>query len=175
MHMDMLILVDDDDNAVGCEEKETCHVLPTRLHRAFSIFIVNAKGEMLIHRRSEIKKTWPGFWTNACCSHPREGESLDVATQRRLQEELGFNCPLRHLFRFRYQARYDGNYGEDEVDHVFIGVYEGPVRPDPEEIAEWKFVAVEELQRDIEVHHARYTPWFRIALPRVVDFLEKNS
>ena len=116
---DFLILVDENDNEVGYEEKELCHLLPTKRHRAFSIFIFNSAGKILIHKRSALKKTWPGFWTNACCSHPRKGESLEEATARRLQEELGFQTQLIHLFTFLYHADYDGTYGENEIDHVF--------------------------------------------------------
>ena len=134
--MDTMILVDSDDNVIGCDEKEACHLVPAKLHRAFSIFIVNSKGEMLIHRRSSLKKTWPGFWTNACCSHPRKDESLEEATGKRLFFEMGFTCPLTYLFHFEYKADYDGVYGENEVDHVFLGFYDGPVNPNRDEVEE---------------------------------------
>jgi isopentenyl-diphosphate Delta-isomerase len=172
--MDALILVDEEDRETGFEEKKKCHLVPTKLHRAFSVFILNEKGEMLVHRRAQGKKTWPAFWTNACCSHPRKGESLEMATQRRLREELGFSCPLTHLFTFRYQADFDSIYGENEIDHVFAGTYGGPVKPDPEEIGEWMFMPVEELWRDVEARPKRYTPWFRIALPKVIKHLKKT-
>ncbi len=172
--MDDLILVDEDDKVVGSKEKESCHLLPTTLHRAFSIFIVNSSGEILIHRRAEGKKTWPGFWTNACCSHPRQGESLEGATRRRLAEELGFTCPVRHLFTFRYQARFDDRYGEDEVDHVFLGTYDGPVRADPGEIAEWRWISLGELLEDTARDREHYTPWFLIALPGVMEHLKTS-
>jgi isopentenyl-diphosphate Delta-isomerase len=171
MDKDVLILVDERDEPAGYEEKEVCHIIPTKLHRAFSIFILNGKGEMLIHRRALSKKTWPGFWTNACCSHPRKGESLEAATQRRLQEEMGFTCPLTHLFAFRYKADYDATYGENEVDHVFVGAYSGEVNPDGEEIAECKFVPIAALLRDVGEHPEKFTPWFKEALPRVVRIL----
>jgi isopentenyl-diphosphate Delta-isomerase len=169
--MDMLILVDEANRETGSEEKEKCHLIPTRLHRAFSIFIVNSRKEMLVHRRSGSKKTWPGYWTNACCSHPRKGESLEVATQRRLGEELGFSCPVEHLFSFHYEACYDGAYGENEIDHVSLGIYDGPVTPDMDEIAEWKFVAPESLAAHVAAEPDKYTPWFKAALPRVLAYL----
>ena len=165
---DLLILVDEDDNIRGHEEKENCHLLPTKLHRAFSIFILNSKGEMLVHRRSRLKKTWPGLWTNACCSHPRKGESLETATLRRLREELGFETPVAPLFTFRYEADYDGEYGEKEIDHVFLGFYDGPVKVNPEEIDEWKFVTLEALKADVEANGGEFTPWFKEALPGVL-------
>jgi isopentenyl-diphosphate Delta-isomerase len=170
--VDTLICVDESDNGTGFEEKERCHLHPTRLHRAFSIFIFNSRGEILLHRRSRSKKTWPGFWTNACCSHPRKGESLEAATARRLKEELGFETPVTHLFRFQYRADYDADYGENEIDHVFVGFYDGEVSPDPGEIEEWRFVETEKLREEMKAHPETYTPWFKIALPRV---LERNE
>jgi isopentenyl-diphosphate Delta-isomerase len=167
--MDMLILVDAEDNISGYDEKENCHLIPTKLHRAFSIFIINSKGEMLIHKRSTLKDTWPGFWTNACCSHPRKEESLDNATQRRLMEEMGFTCPLKYLFKFQYRSDYDKKYGENEVDHVFIGFYDGTLKPDKNEIEEWKFIGIDTLQEDVKNYPAKYTPWFMKALPGVIS------
>ena len=123
---------------------------------------------MLIHRRSRAKKTWPGFWTNACCSHPRKGESLDSAIQRRMVEELGFSCPVSHLFAFHYEALYDERYGENEVDHVFVGTYDGPVYPDHSEIEEWTFVPFDALGADMAAEPKKYTPWFKEALPGVL-------
>jgi isopentenyl-diphosphate delta-isomerase len=169
MVMDTLILVDTEDRERGFEEKEICHLIPTKLHRAFSIFIINEKGEMLIHKRAGGKKTWPGFWTNACCSHPRKGETLVTATKRRLKEELAVFCPVTHLFSFRYSAEFDATYGENEIDHVFLGTYNGVVKPDPKEIEEWKFVNLEELAIDVEARGEGYTPWFKKALPKVME------
>ena len=171
--MDMLILVDYEDSIVNYEEKESCHLIPTKLHRAFSIFIINSKGEMLIHKRSGLKNTWPGFWTNACCSHPRKGEELENATKRRLLEEMGFVCELEYLFKFQYQSDYDKKYGENEVDHVFIGFYDGELKPDKNEIEEWKFVGTDALLEDVKNYPEKYTPWFMKALPQVMKHLVK--
>ena len=165
---DLLILVDEDGNVVGYEEKEHCHLAPTVLHRAFSIFIFNSRGEMLIHRRSSTKETWPGFWTNACCSHPRKDESLETATTRRLREELGFETSVTPLFTFRYEANYDGKYGENEIDHVFLGIYDGKINPNRDEIDDCKFIAIEALKADVEANPEKFTPWFRKALPGVL-------
>ena len=166
---DSLILVDEHDNCIGYEEKEPCHILPVKRHRAFSIFIFNSAGQILIHRRSTLKKTWPGFWTNACCSHPRRGESLGEATERRLREELGFETRLTYLFTFSYTADYDSQYGESEIDHVFLGFYDGMVSPDPGEIEDWKFVDPEVLNADLQKRPENYTPWFKRALPEVLQ------
>jgi isopentenyl-diphosphate delta-isomerase len=169
--MDELILVDEKDNDLGYAEKESCHLIPTRLHRAFSIFILNSTGMMLIHKRSSGKKTWPDFWSNSCCSHPRKGEDLSEAVTKRLEEELGFTCPLRHLFRFSYKNDYDNRYGEYEIDHVFIGQYDGEIRPNPDEIADFKFINLDELTQDVEAYPEKYTPWFKQALPKVVKYI----
>ncbi len=166
--MEQIILVDSNDNEIGCKEKEKCH-RPPILHRAFSVLIFNGKGQMLIHKRSAKKKTWPGFWTNACCSHPRKGEDTKKAAERRLNEELGFSCDLKFLFKFEYKAMYDNEWGEHELDYVFEGDYDGPVKPDEDEVEEIKFVNVGELKKDIKTHPEKYTPWFRIALERAMD------
>ena len=171
---DTLICVDEDDGVVGFEEKDLCHLLPAKLHRAFSIFIFNSRGEMLIHRRSLAKKTWPGFWTNACCSHPRKGESLETATVRRLREELGFETAVVRLFSFHYSTDYDGRYGENEIDHVFLGVYDGVIDPDPGEVDEWRFITPENLAEEIARDPGSFTPWFKIALPRVLEIRAKQ-
>jgi isopentenyl-diphosphate delta-isomerase len=168
--IDEIILVDHRGNDIGSEEKDTCHRIPTKLHRAFSIFITNKNGHMLIQKRAATKKTWPGFWSNACCSHPRKGESLLEATQRRLREELGFTCPLQHILTFRYRADYNTEFGENEIDHVFFGQFDGAIKPNRDEIDDWRFVPIEELSQDIYRNPEKYTPWFKKALPRVVKF-----
>ena len=169
--MEMLILVDEKDGEIGFAPKEETHVWPAKLHRAFSIFIFNSKGEMLIHKRASMKKTWPGFWTNACCSHPRKGEATAEAAARRLKEELGFSCELKEMFAFPYKAQYDEHYGENEFDHVFIGHYDGPVKPDKGEVEEWKFVAIRDLITHVAVHPEIYTPWFRACFERVLEVM----
>ena len=169
-----LILVDSKDKEIGFEEKPACHKWPCKLHRAFSIFIVNSKGELLIHVRSRGKATWPEkYWTNACCSHPRKGESLEEATQRRLKDELGFTVPLQELFSFEYKAQYDLVWGEHEFDHVFLGNFDGHVVPNPAEVKEWKWASPAFLLKDMKDNPGSYTPWFKIALPRVLQHMKK--
>lgn len=165
---DFLVLVDEDDNIVGYREKEHCHRTPAKRHRAFSIFIFNSKREMLIQRRSHMKKTWPGFWTNACCSHPSKNELLQTATRRRLREELGFEIPVTFLFKFSYESDYDKEYGENEIDHVFVGIYDGKIKPNRDEIADWRFVTIEALSAEVQTSPGEFTPWFRKALPHVL-------
>ena len=171
--MEQVILVDEADNELGYEEKHECHKIPVKLHRAFSIFILNHNGQLLITRRAETKYHWGGFWSNACCSHPRKDEPIELAARRRLEEELRFSCNLKFLFKFIYKADFDGVWGEHELDHVFIGHYKGTVSPDAEEVDEFKWVGAEELQKDMKEHPDKYTPWFKIMLPRVLENLKK--
>jgi len=166
---DALILVDSQDRQVGSQTKAECHRHPLPLHRAFSVFLFDQGGRMLITQRSGKKTTWAGFWSNACCSHPRDGESAEEAAQRRLGEELGISAELRFLFKFEYQADYDATWGEHELDHVFVGTYEGPLRPDRDEVEGAKFMDVEELKRDIRNNPDHYTPWFKMSLERVLN------
>ncbi len=166
--MEQIILVDSGDREIGYEEKEKCHSHP-KLHRAFSVFLFNDAGEMLVTQRSSAKKTWPLFWSNACCSHPRKGESCEAAAKRRVKEELGIDCAPEFLFKFEYSAQYDDTWGEHELDWVFSGKHDGPVNPDETEINDWKFVDVQELREDVRKNPDRYTPWFKLALERVLE------
>ena len=158
---DTLILVDESDNQVGTEEKMKAH-REGKLHRAFSILIFNSKGQMLLTKRAESKYHWGGFWSNACCSHPRKGESIEQAAHRRLKEELGFDCELQEGFSFIYEAVYENGLGEHEFDHVFIGTYDGEPEPDMNEVDSWRWADVESIAKDIS-NSAKYTPWLQIA------------
>ena len=135
---EMLILVDEKDNITGYKNKLECHEGEGILHRAFSIFIFNDAGELLLQKRSAQKHLWPNYWSNSCCSHPRKGEELENATQRRLAEELGISTPLKHLFTFQYYAPYKNIGSEREMCAVFIGksndclLYTSPSPRDPE-------------------------------------------
>jgi len=169
-----VILVDERDDEIGTMEKMEAH-RQARLHRAFSVFIFNSKNEMLIHRRALDKYHCAGLWTNACCSHPAPGEStLDAAT-RRLKEEMGFNAELKEAFSFVYKAPFDNGLTEHEVDHCFVGFYNGSIKPDPKEVAEWKFVTTKDIADDVKKHPEKYTPWFRIALPRIIKYIKKTG
>lgn len=163
-----VILVDEHDEAVGTGEKMATHRTGD-LHRAFSIFIFNPQGQMLLHRRAEGKYHSGGLWTNACCSHPRPGESTAEAAHRRLQEEMGFDTELEEAFRFIYRAELDNDLVEHELDHVLVGTYDGVPEPDPEEVGDWKWVDLEELEEDLEERPERYTAWFKAAVGRVID------
>ncbi len=171
---EFVILVDENDNEIGVEEKIKAHE-KGKLHRAFSIFIFNSKGEMLIHKRAENKYHSPGLWTNACCSHPRPKESLEEATKRRLMEEMGFNCSLKKAFSFIYKAKFDNGLTEHEFDHVFIGVCDVEPKPNANEVADWKWVKIDELLEDVKEHPEKYTVWFKKALPRVIEYAKSHG
>lgn len=163
-----VILVDESDREVGTEDKERAH-REGRLHRAFSVFVFNSRGEMLLQRRARGKYHSPGLWTNTCCSHPRPGESVAAAARRRLREEMGMECELRGAFPFLYRAELDGGMTEHEYDHVLVGECDRDPVPDADEVEEWAWVDPEALRSRVEEDPESYTYWFRIALPDLLD------
>jgi isopentenyl-diphosphate delta-isomerase len=166
---DYLILVDEDDNPIGFEEKLQAHMDGGKLHRAFSVFIFNAAGELLLQQRSRGKYHFGGRWSNTCCSHPLRGED-DVATaaRSRLMHEMGLDVELRPVFTFTYRAT-DPASGltEHEYDHVLIGRAEGAPRPDPSEVSAARWVSLDALQRELDTSPGRFTPWLSIALDKL--------
>jgi isopentenyl-diphosphate Delta-isomerase len=157
-----LILVDDQDREVGSEAKGVCHEGSGMLHRAFSIFVFNSDGELLLQQRSGSKPLWPEYWSNTCCSHPRLGETMEVAVSRRLRQELGFECELKYLYKFMYQAQFGDLGAEREYCWVYLGYYDGPVDPNVSEIANWRFVDIKSLDRELETAADSFTPWFKL-------------
>jgi isopentenyl-diphosphate delta-isomerase len=157
-----LILVDEHDREIGFKPKADCHVGHGVLHRAFSIFVFNGADELLLQKRSATKPLWPNYWSNTCCSHPRRGESMEDAVQRRLKQELGFTCPLEFLYKFKYQADYGEQGAEHEFCWVYYGRYDGPVDVNVNEIADWRFVSVEDLERELATRPETFTPWFKL-------------
>lgn len=140
------------------------------LHRAFSIFIFNDEGHMLIHQRAKTKYHCGGLWTNACCSHPRQNETILQAANRRLMEEMGMQCPLQEVFSFVYRAEVDKNLVEHEFDHVLFGTYNGnSITPNPEEVESFRWIAIADLQKEVQETPHHFTPWFLIVLPRILD------
>jgi isopentenyl-diphosphate delta-isomerase len=168
--MEQLILVNELDEMVGTMEKMEAHQ-KAMLHRAFSIFIFNSKGEMLLQQRAEEKYHCGGLWTNTCCSHPRPEEDTAAAAKRRLQEELGFTTPIKKAFDFVYKAPFSNGLTEYEFDHVFFGEYEGDLRPNPKEVAAVRYLNVNTIQSMMEEKPAQFTPWFHIAFPKMMDWL----
>lgn len=162
-----LILVDPDDRVVGYATKARSHDGQGTLHRAFSAFIFNARGELLVHQRAAGKRLWPGYWTNSCCSHPRRGENITQAAERRLEQELGLSCALTFIYKFKYQARYSGAGSEHELCHVLVGQTDSPVRANPTEVQDWRFAEPGALDREMAEHPERFTPWFKLEWQRL--------
>ncbi len=158
--MEELILVDEDDFEIGFGEKVACHVGLGKLHRAFSVFIFNSKGELLIQRRAHEKMLWGGFWSNSCCSHPRRGEEIEDAAARRIVEELGIACSLRYVYKFRYNAGFENIGSEREVCSVFVGLCDNEPIVDMDEISDFRWVRISELFYDVSENAGKYTPWF---------------
>lgn len=171
--MRSLILTDLFDHEIGSMSKSEAHRLG-RLHRAFSVFIVDGD-KMLIQKRHRDKYHSGGLWANACCSHPAQGEALDDAVSRRLQEELGVRCGVREAFSFVYFAQFAEDLFEYEYDHVFIGNYSGPCDYDRSEIEELQWISFEELERRMLERPQDFAVWFMIAAPKVLRMLRKDN
>ncbi len=166
-----VVLVDENDRELGVAEIYEAHRNPAKLHRAISILLFNSRGEMLITKRAPEKFTWPGYWTNSVCANVFPGESYNDCADRRLKEELGISTGLIEKFSFIYSAVYDEQYGENEIDHVFTGIYDGKFKPDPKELSDHKWVGIEELRADMAKHPEIYTPWFKIIINDYSDVL----
>lgn len=162
-----LILVDESDREIGHLSKGACHEGDGVLHRAFSVFVFNSSGELVLQQRSAEKLLWPLFWSNSCCSHPRRGESMEVATERRLAQELGMVCGVHHLFTFQYQARYLDLGSENEVCWVFAGLSNDLPQPNIHEIADVRWITADDLDREFLTQPEVFTPWFAMEWPRV--------
>jgi isopentenyl-diphosphate delta-isomerase len=164
---EFVILVDENDREIGIEEKLKAHQ-QALLHRAISIFIFNRKGQLLLQQRAFSKYHSGGLWTNTCCSHPRPGESLLAAAERRLQEEMGFFCPLKKVLQFIYKAELDQGLTEYELDHVFTGHFEGDPILNPQEACSFQWIDVKKLKEEIQKNPASYTVWFKLILDKVI-------
>lgn len=161
-----VILVDKNNRKIGIEEKMKAH-REGKLHRAFSIFIFNSKGESLIQQRAVTKYHSGGLWSNTVCSHPKPDESYEQAVHRRLKEEMGFDCKLKKLFCFIYKTSFQSGLIENEYDCVFIGKFDGKPKPDTREIMDYKWVPTEELRQDITKNPEKYSVWSKIALKKI--------
>jgi isopentenyl-diphosphate Delta-isomerase len=174
--MEQVILVDENDNMIGSMDKLDAHHKGV-LHRAFSILLFNSKGELLIQKRAAAKYHSGGLWTNTCCSHPVPGEPIDIATRRRLQFEMGIDSQTRFAYKFIYNVPLDKNLTEHELDHVFIGTFDGVPQPNPEEVEDWKYVNIPDLMKDMALNPERYTHWFKLILrhPELNQFVKAYS
>ncbi len=161
MEEEKVILVNENDEQIGLMPKLEAHE-KALLHRAFSVFILNDKQELMLQQRAQHKYHSPGLWTNTCCSHQREGETNLEAGTRRLQEEMGFITPLKETISFIYKAPFDNGLTEHELDHVMVGHYEDNPVINPEEVADWKWMAIEDIKEDMAKNPDLYTAWFKI-------------
>jgi len=157
-----LILVDADDKETGYLSKAEAHDGAGILHRAFSVFLFNDDGELLLQQRAESKRLWGGYWSNSCCSHPRRGESMEVATRRRLRDELNVDAELEFVYKFCYEASFGDAGSENELCHVYLGRAKGEVRENDHEIAATRFVDAASLAAEMKASPDMFTPWFKL-------------
>ena len=174
MTEERVILVNEKDEQIGLMPKMEAHEKAV-LHRAFSVFVLNEKNEIMLQQRASHKYHSPLLWTNTCCSHQRDGETNLQAGNRRLQEEMGFETELKQLFHFIYKAPFDNGLTEHELDHVMIGYYNGEPKINPEEVENWKWMGIEEVQKDMQSHPEVYTVWFKIIFDEFYHFLEEHT
>jgi len=166
MNKNYVVLVDSCNREIGIEEKIKAHKTG-KLHRAFSIFVFNKNGELLLQQRAESKYHSEKLWSNTVCSHPRPGETYHRAVHRRLKEEMGFDCKLKKLFCFIYKAEFKNGLIENEYDCVFAGRFDGRPDPNPKEIMDYKWVDIKKLRQDLKSHPKNYSVWLKIALDKM--------
>ena len=174
MTEEKVILVNENDEPIGLMEKLEAHEKAV-LHRAFSVFILNDKNEVMLQQRAHHKYHSPLLWTNTCCSHQREGESNIEAGTRRLHEEMGFSAELKELFHFIYKAPFDNGLTEHELDHVMIGYYNEEPKINPDEVENWKWMSIEAIKDDIQTQSENYTVWFKIIFDEFYHYLEEHK
>ncbi|RXG12993.1 isopentenyl-diphosphate delta-isomerase [Leeuwenhoekiella aestuarii] len=170
MKEELVILVDENDQQIGLMPKIEAHE-KALLHRAFSVFVFNSKKELMIQQRALHKYHSPGLWTNTCCSHQREGESNIEAGRRRLMEEMGFTVDLEESISFIYKAPFDNGLTEHEFDHILLGNFEGEPNLNPDEVASWKWMSLEAIKEDMNVHPEIYTEWFKIIFEKFYNHI----
>lgn len=174
MTEEQVILVDENDNQIGLMPKMEAHE-KALLHRAFSVFVFNDKNELMLQQRAMHKYHSPGLWTNTCCSHQRDGESNLEAGKRRLQEEMGFVTDLEETTSFVYKAPFDNGLTEHEYDHIMIGYYNDAPNINADEVADWKWMALEEVKVDMALNPDNYTAWFKIIFEKFYEYINVNK
>ena len=170
MGTDQVILVNEKDEQIGLMEKIEAHE-KALLHRAFSVFVFNKNGELMLQQRALTKYHTPGLWTNTCCSHQREGESNIEAGKRRLMEEMGFTTELKDTISFIYKAPFQNGLTEHEFDHILVGHYDEDPNPNPDEVNAWKWVSLEDVKEDMKVNPDVYTEWFKIIFDKYYNHI----
>lgn len=171
---ELVVLVNENDEAIGLMPKLEAHEKAV-LHRAFSVFVLNDKNELMLQQRAAHKYHSPLLWTNTCCSHQRENETNIEAGNRRLFEEMGFTTELKELFSFIYKAPFDNGLTEHELDHVMIGYYNGEPKINPEEVEAWKWLDIDEVRKDMEENPENYTAWFKIIFDEFYHYFEEHK
>lgn len=174
MEEENVILVNQNDEQIGLMPKMEAHEKAV-LHRAFSVFVLNEKNEIMLQQRASHKYHSPLLWTNTCCSHQRDGESNIQAGSRRLFEEMGFETGLKELFHFIYKAPFDNGLTEHELDHVMIGYYNDEPKINPDEVENWKWMSIEDVAKDMQLQPEIYTVWFKIIFDEFYHFLEEHK
>ena len=169
-----VILVDENDNPQGTMEKIEAHE-KAKLHRAFSVFIYNSKNELMLQQRALTKYHTPGLWTNTCCSHQKLGETNIEAGKRRLQEEMGFTTDLQETISFIYKAPFENGLTEHEYDYILVGEYNDEPKPNPDEVNDWKWMKLEDIEADIKKNPKIYTEWFKIIFEKHKSEMVKSS
>ncbi|WP_203257372.1 isopentenyl-diphosphate Delta-isomerase [Hyunsoonleella ulvae] len=173
MEEEKVILVNEQDEQIGLMPKMEAHE-KALLHRAFSVFIFNENNQLMLQQRALDKYHSPGLWTNTCCSHQRDGETNIEAGKRRLQEEMGFTVDLKESVSFIYKAPFDNGLTEHEYDHVLLGKYNGIPKINPEEVANWKWMSLEEVKNDMTIHPEDYTAWFKVIFDKFYQHININ-
>jgi len=167
--MNQVILVDENDNEIGVEEKISAHKAG-KLHRCFTIFVFNSKGELMLQKRAKEKYHSGGLWTNTCCGHQQPGDPGNKTAHDRLQEEMGFDCDLKEIFTFTYRAELDNDITEHELDHVYVGYYDRGPKLNSDEADDWQWITPDKLRQDVHDYPDKYTFWFKLIIERVLSF-----
>ena len=173
--MPKLIVVNEKGDIIGAKDKLKCHLGQGILHKAFAIFVFNSQNQLLISRRSAEKMLWPLFWENSCSSHPYLGEDLIMTAEKRLREELGFTCKLKYVTEFRYQAFYKKVGAENEICAILVGRYDGQITPNLKEVVEWKWIRLDNLQKEIKKSPEQYAPWLVIGLKKLLAIINRAN
>ena len=170
---EQVILVNEKDEQIGTMPKLEAHEKGV-LHRAFSVFVLNDSGELLMQQRAASKYHSPLLWTNTCCSHQRVGESNIEAGKRRLFEEMGFVTELKDVVSFIYKANFDNGLTEHEFDHVLVGTYNENPNMNIDEVNNFKWMTLEQVKVDMELHPDIYTEWFKIIFDKFYKHLQEE-
>ena len=171
---DLLILVDEQDHEIGLLNKLAVHQKGL-LHRAFSVFIFNSKRELLLQQRAYKKYHSSGLWSNTCCSHPCNGDKMNDAVARRLKEEMGLNCHAEFKFSFIYKMHFENGLTEHELDHVYFGKSDEIPEPDPEEVKDWKYLSLKNLENEIDLNPQNFSAWLKICLHKVMELAQAKK